>query len=509
MENKDAQIPVLVVDDEEDIREACTRILTRMGCKVSAAPTGNDALSLMEEEPFSIVLLDLKMPGLDGMEVLRIIQERNKNVLIIVITGYATVETAIEAMKQGAYDFIPKPFEPAQLRIVVGRALEKQRLQAEAELSESLRQRTLLDLGKEKSRIRTIIEALPNGVVVLNAQGKAVLLNPAFRLLAGLPPETGPGGPISAYLQDEGVLSLATRIYSGEFPAGTDIPPYEFALPGERFLMVRGRPVLGPEGSCLGAVLVLTDVTSLKVLDRLKDEFVAKVSHELRSPLATIHEQLAMVMADTVSQVPEKDQNVLSRVKEKTQGLISLIGDLLDLSRIESGAIAQKPSEVKLDELLSAIVDFMGAQAKAKGQSLSLAIQGEGARFRIMADPMVLESIFGNLVTNAINYTQQGGEITVSLSLDGGEIKVAVADNGFGMERKHLDRIFEKFYRVKTEQTRHITGTGLGLSIVKGLVESLKGRISVGSAPGKGSVFTVWLPLSQEKNAAGKKLSQK
>jgi signal transduction histidine kinase len=237
------------------------------------------------------------------------------------------------------------------------------------------------------------------------------------------------------------------------------------------------------------------DVTTIRVLDRLKSEFVAKVSHELRSPLSTIHEQLALVLGDLIGQVSESDAHLLSRAKEKTKGLISLIGDLLDISRIEAGAVCQEIKAIQLEELLGNIVDFMQARAQAKNQTLTLDTP-ETPLPQIKADPLALESIFGNLIANAINYTPEGGEIAVQAAMKGINIGVSVRDNGFGMEERHLEKIFERFYRIKTNKTRFITGTGLGLPIVKGLVDSLGGRISVESVPEKGSSFTVLLPTA-------------
>ncbi|MBU4001734.1 MAG: response regulator, partial [Proteobacteria bacterium] len=147
-------VQLLIVDDEESIREGAKRILTRMEFDVFMASNGADGLKIVGEKDIAIVLLDLKMPGMDGMEVLQRIKEKYIRVLVIVITGFATLETAIEAMKGGAYDFIPKPFEPDQLRIVVNRARETIRLRTEAEKLEIEKRRTLVDLGMEKSRIR-------------------------------------------------------------------------------------------------------------------------------------------------------------------------------------------------------------------------------------------------------------------------------------------------------------------------------------------------------------------
>ncbi|BBO90457.1 response regulator [Desulfosarcina ovata] len=494
MQSTPDPVTVLVIDDEKGIRDGSKRILDRMGCQTLTAENGEAGLATLGRSDASIVLLDLKMPGIDGIEVLKRIHTMNPEILVIIITGFATIETAIEAMKQGAYDFIPKPFEPDQLRIVVNRAWEKLSLKKEAAKLEKARRRTLADLGTERTRIHTIIDSLPNGIVVTNADGTVVLMNPAFVRVLELPADTATGQPISAYIEEEGLCRLIVEISSGRHVDFDDIPTYEFSAGEERFFMARGRPVLGERKECLGAVVTIVDITNMKVLDRLKSEFVAKVSHELRSPLSTIHEQLALVLNDLMGQLSESDEHLLSRAKEKTQGLISTIGDLLDLSRIESGITCQELKPVQLEELLGNIVDFLGTRARTKSQSLTLEHPDQPLP-TIKADPLALESVFGNLIANAINYTQNGGEIVVRLDMTGINLRIRVIDNGFGIEERYLDKIFDRFFRVKTDKTRFITGTGLGLPIVKGLVESLKGRISVESAPEKGSTFTVLLPV--------------
>lgn len=494
------RLNVLVIDDEDGIRFACERILNRMGFRTFTANRGQAGLEIIQKELIAIVLLDLKMPGMDGLEVLRHIREMDESILVIIITGFATIETAIEAMKQGAYDFIPKPFEPEHLRMVVDRAREKLVLTMETEMLEAQRRKTLLDLGTEKSRIRTILETLPNGIVVTNMRGQVVLMNPSFFHMMGIDPCRMTGERIEAYVADKGFCDLVMDISQGKYAAGEDPPAYELALPNNTYLMAKGRPVMGEDGECIGAVITLVNITTMKVLDQLKSEFVAKVTHELRSPLSTIHEQLATVLGDMVEDDSgadkEQEQYLLSRAKEKTQGLIALIGDLLDLSRIESGAITHEPVPVRLDDLLRSIVDFLGTRADAKRQKLT-AVMPETPLPTITADPMALESIFGNLITNAINYTPEGGSITVTAGTLDGRIQVEVSDTGFGIDTKYLDKIFERFYRVKNEKTRFITGTGLGLPIVKSLVDAMNGTIAVESQVDRGTTFTVLLPVEK------------
>jgi two-component system phosphate regulon sensor histidine kinase PhoR len=489
------KLHVLIVDDEQDIREGSERILTRMGFQVSKAANGKDALVTFQKEKPVIVLLDLKMPGMDGMDVLEQIHKIDDDTIVIVITGYATVETAIQAMKQGAYDFIPKPFEPDQLRLIVNRASEKIRLKMAAAKLDQERQRTLLDLGTEKSRIRTIIESLPNGVLVTNTLGQVVLMNPVFKQLMGVDTRLAVGESIESYLPDEGLCKLVMEISQGRHIDFEDLPEYEFSISKDQHFMAKGRPVLGQKNECLGAVVTVVDITALKMVDLLKSEFVAKVSHELRSPLSTIHEQLAVVLGDMMDIAPETDQKILGRAKEKTHSLISLIGDLLDLSRIEEGIICKEPVPVQLDTLLKSIIEFLQDKAKTKNQTLNLEVLDENLP-ELQADPIALESVFGNLISNAINYTPENGQIRITVGVTGINLRVTVTDNGFGIEAKHLDQIFERFYRVKNDQTRYITGTGLGLPIVKELVQTLGGFVEVESELGKGSTFTILLPVA-------------
>jgi two-component system phosphate regulon sensor histidine kinase PhoR len=493
-------ITVLVVDHEEGVRQGSKRIIDRMGCHTLAVDRGETALGVLEKEDVDIVLLDLELPGMSGMKALRIIGETYPHIVMIVITGFAAVDTAVAAMKNGAYDVLPKPFEPDQLRMAVNRAREKVALDKATRRGQLEKERSLADLETEKSLVHTIVNALPTGLLVTNPQGRVVLANAAFFQLMGLSSTTEPGQSLEHYIHEEGLVDLLLEISRGHRLDFGDIPDYEFSPGSDRFLMALARPVMGDQQRCLGAVLTLEDITAMKVVDRLKSEFVAKVSHELRSPLSTIHEQLAVVLSDMRGQVPSFDEHLLSRAKEKTQGLISLIGDLLDLSRIESGAVCETPKPVALEELLANIIDFLGSRAAAKQQSLTL-FQPKEPLPAVNADPLALESIFGNLIANAINYTPENGTIEVRISLAGINLEVQVSDDGLGMESRHLERIFERFYRIKTEKTRYITGTGLGLPIVKGLIDALGGTIRVDSALDKGSTFTVLLPAEAAPDA--------
>lgn len=193
------KVNILVIDDEQIMRDGSSHILSKDGWQVLSAENGEQGLNLIQGQSgqIDVILLDLMMPGMSGMEVLDHIRAIDPNLLVIVITGYATVESAVEAMKKGAYDFISKPFTPDQLRIVVRRALEKRALQKEAEFLRREREKSLRDIATEKSKIRTIINCMGDGVVVCDRDGSIVLSNPAASRMLMISETTLMGSHIS------------------------------------------------------------------------------------------------------------------------------------------------------------------------------------------------------------------------------------------------------------------------------------------------------------------------
>lgn len=492
---EDDAVKVLIIDDEEDIREGCRRSLSRSGCEILMAADGTEGISMFLDTKPQVVFLDLKMPGMDGMEVLAMVRETDPATLVIIITGFATVDSAITAMKSGAYDFIAKPFEPEQIRLVAERAFAHIRVVQRAERLKREREHTLADLGTEKSRVAAIVESLPNGVVVTNAYGMVVLMNSVFQRLFAKDRPVEAQCHISRYIEDSDFCLWINSISTGVFMTDGKIPSCELQVPDDGFCLARGQHVLSAEGECLGAVVTLTDITDLKTFDQMKTEFVSKVAHELRSPLTAICEQLSLVNQEVGEVMGEENRGLVVRAREKAGALIALIGDLLDLQRIEGGAEFSQPREVDPGGLLWAIVDFLKVRAQAQGLTLVLELPEGSALPMLYADPSAIESIYGNLITNAIKYTGSGGHVIVIASAsEGGGLRVAVTDDGFGIDKKHLDKIFDKFYRIKDDKRRFIVGTGLGLSIVRQLVDGLSGTIDVTSRTGVGSTFTVTLP---------------
>lgn len=476
-------IRILVVDDEKRIRDACHTMLSGDGFEVALAENGFAGLKKIEEEHFDIILLDLMMPGMRGIDLLTHVKSKHPDTLVIVITGYATLEHAIEAMKKGAFDFISKPFAPQDLRSVTGKAIEYLR--------------TLEDIAHEKSRMGVLINHISDGVMATDMQRRVALANPAFLKMIGHQGQSAIGRPVTDLTRNERLLAVVDKALSmpaEEFGEVTE----EFAegtLAGaeETVVAVRCVPFRDRLHRNLGTLTVMHDITALKKMDQMKSDFVSMVAHEIKSPMNSVLALVKVIQDGLAGDLTEKQQEILGRVSEKIKGLADLASELLDLARIESGLITMEKEKLQLEPLLQEQVGFH--EAKARRKNLKLSIDPLPELPAILANKRSMEEVFSNLISNAIRYTPQGGSITLSGDVEKDYIRICVKDTGLGIDKKDQDRIFERFYRAKNDQTRFITGTGLGLAIVKSIVDAHHGMIKVESEPGKGSTFQVDLPV--------------
>jgi signal transduction histidine kinase len=488
------QETVLVVDDEKVVRDGCNRILSPEGFQVLAATNGREALEVLDRQPANVILCDLKMPVMGALEVLEAVGQRYSDIPVIIITGHGTVESAVECMKLGAYDFITKPFRADHLVLVVRRALEKQTLERRARQLQEERARSLYDLAAEQSRVRTIVSCMADGVLVTTPELEVVLHNPAStRLLQSQPPESQTGA-LSDYIDDDN-LGMALKSLLANAKGEEECIAQELTL-GQKCLRALSALVYGPERQVLGTVTVFHDITSLKELDEMKSNFVNHVSHELRSPLSAIKQQHSVILDGLTGELTDKQRELLNRAHDKIQGLLDMINDLLDVARIESGHGVQQQVPLNLADILRQTVNLMGPKAEEQGLSLELNLPEDLPV--VLADERSMEEVFINLISNAINYSPEGGTVIVAAIKHREYLEVRVSDKGVGIAAEEVPKIFDKFYRVKHPQTRQIIGTGLGLSIVKGVVEAHRGSVEVESKPGVGTTFRVLLPAMSE-----------
>jgi two-component system phosphate regulon sensor histidine kinase PhoR len=486
-------IRILVVDDERPIREGCHRVLTAKDYDTITAENGQEALEILAREMVDVVLLDLKMPILSGEEVLQAVQERHPEIPVIIITGHGTVDTAVECMKNGAYDFITKPFQIDQFMATVNRASEKRKLERQARRYQEENIRNLYDLHMEKSRLLTMINCMANGVMVTNRSMEVVLHNPVLMQLLDIKEELDTPVPISRITGDETLVKTLEVILAQS--GGKEEWISQEIQAGLKVLRAISAPALGPDGGVMGTVTVLENITPFKQLDQMKTDFVNMVAHELRSPLVSIRQLQSVILEGLTGPLNEKQKDYISRGMSKIDALLGLINDLLDIAKIEAGKYVQHRVPTDLGKLIEQAVKLMEPRAKQQG----IAITCEYRDLKpVQADPKNMEEVLNNLLSNAINYSPNGGTVEVRARSMGESIEIEVRDTGVGIPEEELAKIFDKFYRVKHPETRKVIGTGLGLPIVKNIVEAHNGIIEVDSIPGRGSTFRIRLPMIAE-----------
>ncbi len=477
---------VLVVDDEQRIRQACTVLLQKDGYHVEQADNGQVGLEMIEAQHFDIVLLDLMMPSLSGFDVLAHIRDSHPDTVVIVITGYATLDHSVAAMKQGAFDFVPKPFTPNQLRAVVSKAINYTR--------------ALTDIATEKSRMRVLINRLSDGVMATDDKKRVVLCNPAFRRLLGFQGMYQPGRDASEIKGARPLLELmdqALAMPRDEFvELALELEVGSTGAEEGRVLAARCFPFRDRQGLNLGTITVLQDVTAQRRMDQHKSDFVSMVAHEIRSPMSSVLMQLNVLTDGLAGDLTDKQREVLERTTARIQSLVQLSSELLDLSKLESGLISQERERVDARPVILDQVELYLAQAQER--SISLTAELPASLPRIVFHRQSLEEVLSNLISNAIKYTPEGGNVWVSAEVEGDELVIRVKDTGLGIAPDDQDQVFRRFFRVKSADTRYITGTGLGLPIVRQILDAHHGRIRLESTPKEGSTFTVQIPIAAE-----------
>ncbi len=486
----DNKIRILVVDDERVVRDGCRRVLSGKGYEVLGSEDGKQALDLLEAEPVDLMLLDLKMPVMGGEQVLEHVRAHRPDIPVIVITGHGTVDNAVECMKKGAYDFVTKPFQVEQFLLTIGRAVDKRRLEQQRLFYEREKERNLYDLSLEKSRLKTIINCMANGVLVTNRNLEVVLHNPALTRLMDIDREIHPPMDLTRLTENPALIDTLRRFQSGE------LAPEEFVSQeietDRHVLRAISAPAPAPDDGVVGTVTVLEDITAFKRLDEMKSDFVNMVAHELRSPLVSIRQQHNVILEGLAGPLQEKPADLIQRGVKKIDQLLELINDLLDIARIEAGKHVQHRAPTDVEKIVHETVELIRPRAEEQGVTLSVACDESRP---VQADPKGIGEVLSNLITNAVNYSPGGGRVEVALRKRGDNLEIRVSDGGVGIPPEELPKIWDKFYRVKHPETRQVMGTGLGLAITRGIVEAHQGHIDVESEPDRGTTFRILLPM--------------
>jgi two-component system phosphate regulon sensor histidine kinase PhoR len=343
----------------------------------------------------------------------------------------------------------------------------------------------LQDLRSERDLLGRVLDSMREGVLLLDPNGRIVLANPALRRMLML------GADVTGKLPLEMVRSSELQRTLDEVSSSADMVTAELEL-GDlepRRLLVRAAPF----PSSGGALAVFVDVTELRRLETIRRDFVANVSHELRTPVTAVRS--AAETLRTAGMTAADAEDFLDIIERNAERLQHLVQDLLDLARIESRELKLSMEAVELVPALERAFDLLGDRAERKRIGLSADV-ADGLD-PVLCDRRALEQVLVNLLDNAIKYCPEGAAVLVRARPEAELVRIAVDDNGPGIEPRHLPRLFERFYRVDAGRSRELGGTGLGLSIVKHLVEAMGGRVSVESTPGSGTSFAFTLPAGE------------
>jgi len=484
---------VLVVDDEKALRTGVKRLLEMENYEVREAENGTEGIKLGTETEFDLAVIDLKMPDVDGIEVLKQIKKKFPHTVCYIATAYASYETAVEATRLGAHGYIPKPFPPEELIQNLKEGYQTRLLYVEADKWRKEREERLLEVAFEKTRLNTIINSISDGVLVINKAGEAVLYNPAALKLLDLE-SIHIEEKIIGRLHPE-IAGLINKILSNaEYHPSSYSSQVEMKSQGELFVEATASPVPHPDNSLAGVVVVIRNITALKKIEQLKSQFVSMVSHELKAPIAAVYGFLNLITDDKIKISDEQQKDYILRSQLRLDGLLKMVNDLLDISRMEMKTVRREIKQVCVEEIIKSVIELFQVEINKKGISVSLNCESDAAC--IKADYDEINRLFTNFISNAIKYNNENGSITITISKSEDYLTTEIKDTGIGLKPEEKKKLFSEFFRAKNELTKSISGTGLGLSIVKRIVDSYSGKIEVESEFGSGTTFRIFLPSS-------------
>jgi two-component system, NtrC family, sensor histidine kinase KinB len=366
-------------------------------------------------------------------------------------------------------------------------------------MAERIRELRQSDMGRlviAQQTTEAAIDSLYDPVIVADGDGRVTRINPAAEQLFGAR-ESMLGKPIADVTRDPRVAESVDDVLRSQVPAASEdaAAMLPWAVDGSRrAFRIRSTPMKDTSGQLVGVVTLLEDVTHLSEVSRLKSEFIAAASHELRTPLTSVQMGIHLLLEGTAGALDERQQEILQVCREDATRLDRLMRELLDLSKIESGAVTPQLSPIRPATLIAGAVEPLRLQLEARG--LRLDIDAAPDLPLVAADRSQIERVLGNLLVNAGRATPAGGTVAVAAVRRDEFVAISVSDTGAGVPRDYLPRIFEPFVQVPHAPGG---GAGLGLTISRRIVEAHGGRLGVQSEPGRGSTFTFNLAVAGEK----------
>ncbi|MDZ8093843.1 MAG: response regulator [Nostoc sp. DedQUE05] len=501
----------LLLEDSLLDAELAQMILTEGGinCELIRVETGADFLAALETETFDLILADYALPSFDGISALEIARNRCPEIPFIFVSAALGEELAIEALKNGATDYVLKQ-RIGRLVPSVQRALREAKERRKRKQAEE-------SLQKSEAKYRRIVDTSYEGIWMIDSQTRTEFVNQRISQMLGYPAAEILGRSIFDFmdLADDIADEAKLEWFKGE---GSDLKEGRLRCQDGSYIwtLISARAILNEQGECLGAIAMLTDITDRKrseserdrllqleqraraeaeAANRIKDEFLAVLSHELRSPLNPILGWAKLLQSRKFDEAGLN--KALKTIERNAKLQAQLIEDLLDVSRILQGKLSLNTIPVDLVSTIEAAMETVHLAVEAKNIEIETMLDPNVGK--VLGDPARLQQVFWNLLSNAVKFTETKGKINVRLERIDAQAQITVSDTGKGIDPDFLPYMFDYFRQGDSTTTRRFGGLGLGLAIARHLIEMHGGTIGAKS-PGedKGAIFTVRLPLIED-----------
>jgi PAS domain S-box-containing protein len=514
-----SSVSILVVDDNASKRLALKAALLPLGYSIVEADSGLTALRCIMGQDFTVILLDVRMPIMDGFETASLIRQRPSSELtpIIFITAHGSDEIVnTDLYAEGAVDFIFAPVPPNELRAKVSVFVKAEVLATRAR-----------EVQASADQLRFLTDAAPIGIFQTDREDKFVYTNPRWSEITGIPPEEAAGRKWDTIIgsKERAGLVAELELHDGDGFAETQTADraevcrrFEIRVPGSasRIAVATSKAIPHSRGGTAGWVGTLADVTAeagaeaamsdardnADEASRLKSDFLANMSHEIRTPMNGV---IGMTDLLLETKLDTSQRDYAQTVRTSGEALLTILNDILDFSKVEAGKLEIENIEFHVRTLVKDVTDLLGEPAHAKGLELVAAVDSSVASV-INGDPGRVRQILINLVGNAIKFSHSG-EIAIRVTqanLEGADavLRFEVSDTGDGIEADKLALIFQPFVQADSSTSRQYGGTGLGLAISSELVALMGGDCGVSSRPGIGSNFWFTIAASREGGSA-------
>ncbi|MDD2853034.1 MAG: response regulator [Desulfuromonadaceae bacterium] len=511
---------LLIIDDDPNLRKTLSDILEAKEYRTIAAKDGTEGLAMIERNPVDLALIDLRLPDISGLDVLKRIRADYPHTEAIILTGNATLDSAIEATNKGAFSYLQKPYEIDQLLLHVRRAIEKQQSEETIrKYQEHLEERVTENVEK----LRVYIDNSFDVIFTLNCEGTFLFVSSAWERHFGYPADNVVGKSFIPFVHPDDVAPLVAYLQQviGTMQAATS-PPYrvKHADGSWRNFVANGMPFLDSNRELLfnGVGHDITEQLKTERLlrealdeatkarfaaeeaSRAKTEFIANMSHEIRTPLNAIIGFSDVLCDELFGPLNDKQRDYLNNIKNSGWRLRNMLINILDMAQGEFEGGVLELSCFPVRDIITPSLNVFKQEAEKRGITLTLEVEPE-ADVTIKADVTKLKKAVYQLISNAVKFTPNDGNVVVNAGLITSEhtderlLEISVSDSGIGIDPADFPKLFTTFTQLESPYTKRFAGVGLGLVLARTLVELHGGTLRLESEQGTGSRFSFTIPL--------------